>query len=76
MAQKALESLLTCACAKSILRIVRDVRAGLILGRAMCDHTFAPLLEQNCQKMLLLEYSRRSYLVLEHLKLLWNNLKC
>ena len=64
-------------CAKSILEIVRDVRAcGPFLGvRCVIAllHTFAHFLGQNCQKML---HFRTSFPVLEHLFLFWIILFC
>ena len=48
--------------AKSILKSVQDVHGQLVLGRAMCNLTFAPFWEQNCQKCYFLPYVLKTIL--------------
>ena len=62
-----------CACEIHSGKCAGCVCVRLFFGRAMCDHTFAHFLGQNCQKML---HFRTSFTVLEHLFLFWIILFC
>ena len=61
------------ACEIHFEKCAKCACVRLVFGRAMCDHTFAHLLEQNGQEMAIFclhNYFRSSFPVLEHLFLL------